>query len=151
MSNNVKLYLAGPLFTSAEIAFNAQLAVELRAMQLDVLLPQENEFLCKRPSEIFAADVKQIEDASIVVANMSGPDPDSGTCWEVGYAYAKQKQIILFRSDLRTGSATFGTSVNLMMTESSSILIEMTAEKMLGPNAIKELANQIYVACVRVS
>ena len=37
-----------------------------------------------------------------VVANTDGPDPDSGTSWECGYAYRK-KPVILFPTDFRTG------------------------------------------------
>ena len=36
-----------------------------------------------------------------VVAVMDGSDPDSGTAWERGYAYARGKPIITFRSDFR--------------------------------------------------
>ena len=43
-----------------------------------------------------------IDWADVVVANMDGPDPDSGTCWECGYAY-RRKPVILFRTDFRAG------------------------------------------------
>ena len=52
--------------------------------------------------QIFNKDVEGIDWAEVVVANMDGPDPDSGTCWECGYAYRK-KPVILFRTDFRAG------------------------------------------------
>jgi nucleoside 2-deoxyribosyltransferase len=52
--------------------------------------------------QIFAKDVEGIDWADVLVANMDGPDPDSGTCWECGYAYRK-KPVILFRTDFRAG------------------------------------------------
>jgi nucleoside 2-deoxyribosyltransferase len=33
---------------------------------------------------------------------MDGADPDSGTCWECGYAYRK-KPIVVFQTDFRMG------------------------------------------------
>jgi nucleoside 2-deoxyribosyltransferase len=54
------------------------------------------------PRQIFEADVRGIDWADVVVANMDGADPDSGTCWECGYAYRK-KPIVIFRTDFRVG------------------------------------------------
>jgi hypothetical protein len=85
----IVVYMAGRLFTLAEIEFNAHLAAELRAIpptltctmttgalgekQLEILLPQETEVVGKSAKEIFEMDVKQIDQANIVVANMSDP------------------------------------------------------------------------------
>jgi nucleoside 2-deoxyribosyltransferase len=101
----MKIYLAGPLFTTAERDFNAQLAALLRKNH-EVCLPQEAEQEGMTPKEVFDEDVNGLDQAQVIVANMDGPDPDSGTCWECGYAYAmkklgKKKWIILFRTDFR--------------------------------------------------
>jgi nucleoside 2-deoxyribosyltransferase len=53
---------------------------------------------------------------------MDGPDPDSGTCWECGYAFRK-KPIVLFRTDFRQGGDAPGTPFNLMMSESAAAII----------------------------
>jgi nucleoside 2-deoxyribosyltransferase len=42
------------------------------------------------------------------MAMMDGPDPDSGTCWEVGYAYRSKKPIVQVRTDSREAAATAG-------------------------------------------
>ena len=54
---------------------------------------------------IFRTDVAGIDWADALVAIMDGPDPDSGTAWECGYAFGK-KPILLVRTDFRaqTGS-----------------------------------------------
>jgi nucleoside 2-deoxyribosyltransferase len=104
----MRLYLdlAGPLFTTAEQEFNARLAALLRHAGYDVWLPQEHEQRDKSAREIFLKDVEGVDWADVVVANMDGPDPDSGTCWECGYAYRRNsKRIVLYRTDFRAATS----------------------------------------------
>ena len=115
----MKIYLAGPLFTTAEREFNARLAGLLRRAQHEVWLPQEHEGRQLSAAQLFALDVAGIDGADVVVANMDGPDPDSGTCWECGYAYGK-KPIVLFRTDFRVGEDPEKAPYNLMLTESAT-------------------------------
>ena len=103
----MRLYLAGPLFSTAERDFNDALARGLRQRGHEVWLPQEHEQRAKTGAEIFIADVAGLDWADVVVANMDGADPDSGTCWECGYAYGK-KPVIVFRSDFRVEHAGKG-------------------------------------------
>ena len=57
---------------------------------------------------------------------MDGSDPDSGTAWEIGYAYAKGTPIILLRTDFREwGGRTGDAPYNLMLTESATEHIEL--------------------------
>jgi nucleoside 2-deoxyribosyltransferase len=116
----MKIYLAGPLFTTAERDFNVRLAALLREVGHLVWLPQDNEDRDFSAREIFEKDVEGIDWADAVVANMDGPDPDSGTCWECGYAYRK-KPVIIFRTDFRTGDDPTKAPYNLMLTESANI------------------------------
>ena len=115
----MKIYLAGPLFTTAEREFNTRIAELLRRAGHDVFLPQEREDRQRPAGTMFEQDVAGIDDADVVVANMDGPDPDSGTCWECGYAYGK-KPIVLFRTDFRTGDEPGKAPYNLMLTESAT-------------------------------
>ena len=115
----MKIYLAGPLFTTAERAFNARLAELLRAAGHEVFLPQECEERDGSARALFEQDVAGIEGADVVVANMDGPDPDSGTCWECGYAYGK-KPIVLFRTDFRAVDEAGLAPYNLMLSESAT-------------------------------
>src|SRR5262245_45560221 len=113
----MKIYLAGPLFTTAEREFNARLAQVLRAAGHEVFLPQEQEVRDRPARAIFEKDLDGIDAAEVVVASMDGPDPDSGTSWECGYAYARKKPILLFRTDFRAADELGKAAYNLMLTE----------------------------------
>ena len=86
----MKIYLAGPLYSTAEREFNVRLAAALKANGHIVWLPQKREKRRWTARKIFKKDVEGIDWADVVVANMDGPDPDSGTAWECGYAYGKK-------------------------------------------------------------
>jgi nucleoside 2-deoxyribosyltransferase len=120
-----KIYLAGPLFTIGEQNFNAALARFLEGEGFDVWLPQENEPRRNTARSIFEMDVAAIDGADMIVACMDGPDPDSGTAWECGYAYAKGKPIVCFRTDFRVAGDTKGAPYNLMLTESATARVEV--------------------------
>jgi nucleoside 2-deoxyribosyltransferase len=74
--------------------------------------------------QIFATDVQGIDWAEVVVANMDGPDPDSGTCWECGYAY-KKKPIVVYRTDFRAADEPGKAPYNLMLTESADVRLDL--------------------------
>jgi nucleoside 2-deoxyribosyltransferase len=118
----MKLYLAGPLFTAAEQEFNRQLAAAFIKAGHEVWLPQEHEPRERTARAIFEEDLKGFDWAEVLVANMDGPDPDSGTCWECGYAF-RRKLIILYRTDFRLAGDTHDTPFNLMMSESANALL----------------------------
>ena len=65
----------------------------------EVFLPQDQE-PGKDAAGIFTTDVGGITGLR-ARRDMDGPDPDSGTAWECGYAYGK-KPIVLVRTDFRT-------------------------------------------------
>ena len=121
----MKLYVAAPLFTAAERDWNARLAAGLRVAGHDVFLPQEQEPGLDGPA-IFATDVAGIDGAEGLVAIMDGPDPDSGTAWEVGYAYATGKSIVLVRTDIRAMAGPAG-DYNPMLAESATSRIDLPA------------------------
>jgi nucleoside 2-deoxyribosyltransferase len=121
----VRLYFAGPLFTTPERIWNAEVAAGLRAAGHDVFLPQEKE-PGKDAAGIFAADVAGIERADALVAIMDGPDPDSGTCWEVGYAYGVGKPIVLVRTDIRSMAGNAG-EYNAMLTQAATFRVDLPA------------------------
>ena len=124
----MRIYFAGPLFTSAERDWNAALASAIGAAGHEVFLPQEQE-PGKDAAGIFSTDVGGIDWANALVAIMDGSDPDSGTCWEVGYAYRK-KPIVLVRTDMRRDQGSGGSGYNPMLTESATIRIDAIAAPM---------------------
>jgi len=121
----MRIYLAGPLFTAAERAFNRRLRDSLVAYGYEVWLPQEHEPRSRAARDIFLTDVEGLESSDVVLANMDGPDPDSGTCWECGYAY-KKKPIILYRTDFRKSGDTDTTAYNLMLAESANEILDVS-------------------------
>jgi nucleoside 2-deoxyribosyltransferase len=116
--NKKKIYLAGPLFTHAELEYNRKIKDLLIKKEFSVFLPQEDaeDTIDKREKQnskcIFEKCVEGVDSSDIVVAVLDGVDVDSGTAWEIGYAYAKGKPIIGLRTDFRSLSNGI---VNLMI------------------------------------
>lgn len=118
----MKLYFAAPLFSAAERAWNAELVAAVRDAGHEVFLPQEQE-LGKDSPGIFATDVGGIDWAEGLVAIMDGPDPDSGTAWECGYAYGK-KPVIVVRTDIRENAGRSGP-YNAMVRGSATLVLDL--------------------------
>jgi nucleoside 2-deoxyribosyltransferase len=119
----MKVYFAGPLFTTAERTWNAEVAAALRTAGHEVFLPQEQE-LGRDAAGIFATDVGGIDWADGLLAIMDGPDPDSGTSWEVGYAFGLRKWTVLVRTDIRASAGSTG-DYNSMLAEAATIRIDL--------------------------
>jgi nucleoside 2-deoxyribosyltransferase len=121
----MKLYFAGPLFTTPERTWNAEVTAALRAAGHEVYLPQEQE-TGMDAAGIFATDVGGIDWADGLLAIMDGPDPDSGTSWEVGYAFGRNKSIVLVRTDIRASTGSAG-DYNAMLAEAATMRIDLPA------------------------
>jgi nucleoside 2-deoxyribosyltransferase len=121
----VKIYLAGPLFTTPERDWNDGLAARLTAGGHDVYLPQAHPALERTGRAIFLNDLEGLDGADGVVAIMDGADPDSGTSWECGYAYAKGKPVVLFRSDFRGSGDARDIPYNAMLIGAADAHIEL--------------------------
>jgi nucleoside 2-deoxyribosyltransferase len=123
----VKLYLAGSLFTQAERRWLRELAGALRAVGHDVFLPQdEAEPAMERgdPGAAFEVNRAGIDACDAVVAVLEGADPDSGTAWECGYAFASGRPVLVVRTDVRSGE---DAGLNLMLRRSAAGVIEQPA------------------------
>lgn len=143
----MKLYLAGPLFTLAERNFNVLLARTLEEYGFEVWLPQEHEPRELTAKTIFFEDVRGINQADVVVACMDGPDPDSGTCWEVGYAYAKDKIILAYRTDFRNSEDFAGSKYNLMLSQSATKEFSVSAMATSTRSLAETIARHCFVMC----
>ena len=140
------IYFAGPLFTMAERDFNCHLKSELdnglsrQSITPTILLPQEHakKIAQKRDftARMYKYCLKTIDKADVILAVLDGPDADSGTCVELGYAYAKKKYIIGIRTDFRPSEFN---GVNLMVAKSCNAVITMTAQQ----KAVEHLADKI--------
>ena len=106
----MKVFIAGPLFSQAEREFNLKVDEHLREHGFETFLPQRDvgklDELRAREGKgayrtIFERDLKGLDRADAVVAILDGPDVDSGTAFEVGYAFAKGKPVVGLKTDMR--------------------------------------------------
>ena len=103
------VYMAGPLFSQAERTFLEQMVEAIaKATNLDPVtdffLPhRDSSELGKQPKrkEIFELDMQRLDTAAIAIGFLDGQDVDSGTCIELGYAYAHGKKIFGLVTDFR--------------------------------------------------
>ncbi len=120
----LKIYLAAPLFSDAERAFNAVLRDLLTGGGYSVYLPQETGEGLGGPGRdraLFESHIAALDGAGCVVAVCDGADTDSGTAWEMGYAAAKGIPVIALSTDRRGPWA--GRRVNLMVRESAEVVV----------------------------
>lgn len=116
--NSLTIYVAGPLFSFAEREFNRCLVSALRARLSNVtfIMPQmyAKKITQQRnfAREMFRYCIESIDQADALLCVLDGPDADSGTCIEMGYAYARKKTIIGVRTDFRKSE---DKGVNLMV------------------------------------
>jgi nucleoside 2-deoxyribosyltransferase len=100
----MKIYLAGPDVFRPDVAAWAATARALcRHHGLEPLLPIDHGETA--PEKIFHANIAMIRTAQIVAANLDpfrGPEPDSGTAFELGYALALGKAIYGYVTRLET-------------------------------------------------
>jgi nucleoside 2-deoxyribosyltransferase len=121
----MKVYFAGPLFSTPERSWNAEVASGLRTAGHEVFLPQENEPGLDAAG-IFAADKAGIDGSECLVAIMDGPGPDAGTSWEVGYAFGRGMPIVLVRTDFRVLAGDAG-DYSPMLTQAATIRLDLPA------------------------
>lgn len=123
----MKIYFAASLFTQVERKWNRMLSDALRAAMpgLEVTLPQDfktgNKYNDSRHyGALFRMCVEGIDAADAVLAMIDGAEVDSGTSWEMGYAYARGKPVIGVRTDFRPGAEH---GVNIMLSRSCRYFI----------------------------
>lgn len=95
----MKIYLAGPFFNKPEIEANDKLLkiVKDTFKKDDLYIPKS--LRVERKSEVlphhvwarnvFIHDVAMLDQSDLVIAYYGGLYSDTGTAWELGYAYAK--------------------------------------------------------------
>ena len=136
MSAGLRIYMAGPLgFSEAGRHFyRAVLVPFVAGLGYDVLDPwaaadaRTIEAVERMPPgpgrrqawrelnhQIGTANLAAIDRADGVVAILDGPDVDSGTAAEIGYAFARGKFIVGYRGDFRLSADNEGGTVNLQV------------------------------------
>lgn len=105
------VYVAGPLFTIQDREFLVKIRNMIRDLGFDTFLPHEDnddnaegrgtEASGERLKRIFQKDYEAIDRADVIVALLDGVPIDCGTAWELGYAFARSKPILGYRTDFR--------------------------------------------------
>jgi nucleoside 2-deoxyribosyltransferase len=120
------IYFAAPLFTQAERFWNIKLAETIMRMNNDfiMILPQKecNQTMLDPDinfQNIFNICIEGIDKCEIVLAILEGADSESGTCFECGYGFAKNKRLIGVRTDRRKGE---DQGLNAMLSQSCELI-----------------------------
>ena len=138
----MKIYIAGSLFTLAERQFNKELESTIREMDKDIeiILPQyETGKMAGAPDFVekaFRFCLQSVNECDVIVSILDGADADSGTCVELGYAYAREKPIIGIRTDIRLSE---DRGLNLMV---ANICTRLIVKSSLTTN-VNEIALEI--------
>ncbi len=127
----MRIYFAGPLFTQAERQWNLVVAEALTRAGHRVFLPQsEVQAIPTLDADlIFEVDVNGVRSAEAVIAVLDGADPDSGTSFECGLAYALGIPIVVLRTDFRAGGDALPrqklATINLMLSQSAAAIVNL--------------------------
>ena len=113
----MRIFISGPLFSECERKYNIELKKEIEKLGHTVVLPQEITKIDDSLSDIFLKIPKEIQKSDLIIGVLEGADIDSGTAWEIGYAYSLNKKIIGIRTDFRTLGDKEGI-MNMMITGS---------------------------------
>lgn len=141
----MRIYFAGPLFTQAERLWNLRIAAGLTEAGHTVFLPQtEVQAIATLDADaIFGVDVDGVRSAEVIVAVLDGADPDSGTSFECGLAYALGIPIVIVRTDFRAGGDALPgqklATINLMLSQPAAKIVNLPDPATTIETVISEL------------
>lgn len=118
-SQRKKIYIASPLFNSAEQEFNQKIKRKL-SKYFDVFLPQEDGGLIfdlikdgfspeVAARKVFDIDTAALDACDLLLIVLDGRSIDEGAAFELGYAHAKGKLCFGLQTDVRR-LLTFGNN-----------------------------------------
>lgn len=133
--NRRLIYIASPLFSDSERGVNEAMCTIIERY-CDVFLPQRDGLLIpdliKRGSavdeayaHVFKRDIEAIESADALIINLDGRAVDEGAAFELGFAFAHDKQCVGYRTDVRT---LLQWGLNPMITEPLSEILHNIVE-----------------------
>jgi nucleoside 2-deoxyribosyltransferase len=147
MADRTRVYFAAPLFSLHERMVNRLIAKAIMELlpDVEVVLPQDFKYHGRfnDPSTfgtIFKSCVDGVDQSKAVIALLDGPDSDSGTCFEVGYAYAKGIPTIGVRTDYRDNQEK---GLNLMLSRSCAVVVLRPAFDEDGAALAKDVARAL--------
>ena len=97
------IYLAGPFFTMADKLMLKETKYAFHSMDVPFFSPID-EVGIGTPSYVYKGDIEGLENCSAVFANICGLD--TGTIYEIGYARAIGKPVVLFAQDCKNKDLT---------------------------------------------
>lgn len=114
------VYIAGPLFTPAERCYLEQINHDLHDAGYRTYLPHKDGGLATaenagRTAGFFHADIQAIQACDLVLAVLNGSEVDSGTAWEIGFAFSMHTPVMGIYEDTRS------RDLNLMISNSVRI------------------------------
>jgi nucleoside 2-deoxyribosyltransferase len=124
-----RIYLAGPLFSSAKQAWLRETKdhIERTIPALSVVWPFDlfdQAEIARWGEEAPRRVMENCRDAlascDMVVALLDGPQVDDGTAWEIGFAHARGIPVVGIRTDFRRAGDVPGALVNAMIHGSCS-------------------------------
>jgi len=108
----MKVYIAAPLFSDGERAFNEKIDAIIRACGHETFLPQrDGGMVAELPDVIegmpkrrflFRLDCERMDWCDVLLFLPDGRVPDEGACFELGYCYAKGKRCVSYKTDARS-------------------------------------------------
>lgn len=122
-NNKLKVYLAGPFFNQEQLARIEFIERLLQKNDYDVFSPRKASLLkgdssLDKMKKTFDNNIKSIDECDFVLAILDTEQEnkysDSGTIFETGYAYSKNKPILYFNENRNKGS-------NLMLAMSGKL------------------------------
>jgi hypothetical protein len=99
-----KIYLAGPFFTIAERFLVNEIHSVLKGFDVDVFSPYHDagiSLATEDNSILLKKDIENLENCDVVLAILSGHDP--GTIFEIGYAKALGKKVVILYENYKEG------------------------------------------------
>ena len=108
----MKVYIAAPLFSAGEKAFNLRTDEIIRSCGHDTYLPQrDGGVIAELPDTVngvgkyeyvFGLDCRNLSETDIFLYVFDGRVPDEGASFALGYCYALGKRCIGYKTDCRT-------------------------------------------------
>ena len=138
----IHAYLAGPFFNRSELEFTEALGNAIRQRfghQLHLYMPHLDSGMILMPDSsdqdrylVFRHDIDAMDAADLFIIILD--NEDSGTCFEMGYAYAKSRQILALWTDVRrkpnlmlAQSAPIASGVDQLLNNIADVLSRLTS------------------------
>lgn len=112
----MKAYVAGPFFNDDQVKSMERLEDVLKKAHVKMFRPRFDAGQIKNMKnatnqdlkDVFNEDIHGIDDCDFIIANLTYKD--TGTAFELGYAFATNKPVVLFNEENISGK-----TVNLML------------------------------------